>query len=92
MSFTYGKNIQLSIFGQSHSPALGVTINGLPAGFHVDFGKLQAFLQRRMPGQGAHTTKRKEADEPEFLSGLVDGVTCGSPLTAVIKNTDVRSI
>ena len=89
--FTYGKNIRLSIFGQSHSPAIGVTIDGLPAGFPIDFGELQAFMLRRKPGQGAHTTKRKEADESEFLSGLVDGITCGSPLSAVIRNTDARS-
>jgi len=89
--FSYGNNIRLSIFGQSHSPAIGVTIDGLPAGFPINFDELRSFMQRRMPGQGAHTTKRKEADEPEFISGLVDGITCGSPLTAIIKNTDVRS-
>ena len=89
--FTYGNNIRLSLFGQSHSSAIGVTIDGLPAGFALDLDELQAFMQRRAPGQGAHTTQRKEADIPEFLSGLVDGVTCGSPLTAVIRNADVRS-
>jgi len=89
--FSYGNNICLSIFGQSHSPAIGVTIDGLPAGFALDLDELQAFMQRRAPGQGAHTTQRKEADIPEFLSGLVDGVTCGSPLTAVIRNADIRS-
>jgi len=67
-----------------------VTVDGLPAGFKVDFNELNTFLRRRMPGQGAHTTSRNEADEPEFLSGLVDGVTCGAPLTAVIRNTDQR--
>jgi len=91
MSNIYGKNISISIFGQSHSPAIGVTIDGLPAGFTVDINELRHFLQRRMPGTGVFTTSRKEADEPEFLSGLVDGVTCGAPLTAVIHNTDVRS-
>ena len=90
MSSTYGKNIKISIFGQSHSPAIGVTIDGIPAGFLIDFEELQAFLKRRMPGQGAHTTSRREPDEPEFLSGLVDGVTCGAPLTAIIRNTDTR--
>ncbi|MCL1851835.1 MAG: chorismate synthase [Peptococcaceae bacterium] len=91
MSNIYGKNIKVSIFGQSHSPAIGVTVDGLPAGFRIDFDELRTFLQRRMPGQESHTTSRKEADEPEFLSGLVDGVTCGAPLTAVIRNTDTRS-
>jgi chorismate synthase len=91
MSSIYGKNIKISIFGQSHSPAIGITIDGLPAGFHIDFNELNLFMRRRMPGQGAHATKRSEADKPEFLSGLVDGITCGSPLTAIIRNTDARS-
>lgn len=90
MSNIYGKNIKISIFGQSHSPAIGVTIDGLPAGFQIDFDELRVFLQRRMPGQSKYATKRKELDEPEFLSGLVDGVTCGAPLTAIIRNTDAR--
>ena len=91
MSSTYGRNIKVSIFGQSHSPAIGVTIDGLPAGFKIDFGGLGTFLRRRMPGQGVHTTSRSEPDEPEFLSGLMNDVTCGAPLTAVIRNTDTRS-
>ena len=91
MSSTYGKNIKISIFGQSHSPAIGVTIDGLPAGFAIDFGELNAFLRRRAPGRDAFSTRRKEPDEPEFLSGLVNGVTCGAPLTAVIRNADARS-
>ena len=90
MSNTFGNNIKVTIFGQSHSPAIGVTIDGLPAGFKIDFDELYTFMQRRMPGQGSHTTSRKEADEPEFISGLVDGVTCGAPLTAIIRNTDIR--
>jgi chorismate synthase len=91
VSNTYGKNVKITIFGQSHSPAIGVTVDGLPAGFAVDFDELNAFMRRRAPGQGEHTTARKEADAPEFLSGLVDGVTCGAPLTAIIRNTDTRS-
>jgi len=89
--FIYGKQIKLTVFGQSHSPAIGVNIDGLPAGFQINFDELKSFLQRRIPGQGVHTTSRREPDEPEFLSGLVDGVTCGAPLTAVIRNTDTRS-
>ncbi|MDR2941104.1 MAG: chorismate synthase [Treponema sp.] len=91
MSSTYGRNLKVSIFGQSHSPAIGVCIDGLPSGFKIDLQELGNFLKRRAPGQNSHSTARKEADEPEFLSGLVDGVTCGAPLTAVIRNTDVRS-
>jgi len=90
MSNIYGKNIQISIFGQSHSPAIGLTLDGLPAGFAVDFDELKTFMRRRKPGQGEHTTTRNEQDEPEFISGLVNGVTCGAPLTVVIDNTDTR--
>lgn len=91
MSSTYGNNVKISIFGQSHSEAIGVTIDGLPAGFPIDMGKLQVFMNRRAPGQSKYTTPRKEADMPAFLSGLVGNVTCGAPLTAVIRNTNTRS-
>ena len=67
MSNTYGRNIKISIFGQSHSPAIGVSIDGLPAGLVLDLEELKAFLQRRAPGQGEYATPRKEADDPEFL-------------------------
>ena len=91
MASTFGKLLQISVFGQSHGAAIGVTMDGLPAGLPVDMDKLQAFLARRAPGQGAWATPRKEADAVEILSGLVDGVTCGAPLTAVIRNTNTRS-
>jgi len=91
MSNSIGKNLKITIFGQSHSPAIGVTIEGLPSGFKIDFDELSSFLKRRAPGQGVFTTARNEADEPEFISGLVDGKTCGAPLTAIIRNTDTRS-
>ncbi len=91
MSSTFGKNIQISIFGQSHSEAIGVTIDGLPAGIKIDPEQLLQFLERRAPGKNKYATQRKEADRPEFLSGLVDNTTCGAPLTAVIRNKDQRS-
>lgn len=91
MSFTYGNHIKISIFGQSHAPAIGVVMEGIPAGHTIDLEKLQAFLNRRAPGQGPHTTTRKEADVPEFLSGLVDGKTCGTPICAIIRNNDTRA-
>ena len=91
MASIYGNNIKISIFGQSHSAAIGVTVDGLPAGFAVDMEKLQDFLDRRAPGNSEFSTPRKEADRPEFLSGLVGNVTCGAPLTAVIRNTNTRS-
>ena len=91
MSSVYGKIIKISIFGQSHSPAIGVSIDGLPAGFAINFDELDMFLRRRMPGKAAHSTQRREPDLPEFLSGLVDGITCGAPLAAIIRNTDAHS-
>jgi len=91
MSSMYGENLRISIFGQSHGPAIGVTVDGLPAGFSIDMDDLQAFLGRRAPGRKAYSTPRKEADLPEFLSGLVENTTCGAPLTAIIRNTNTRS-
>ncbi len=86
MSSSYGESLRLTIFGQSHSPAIGVTMEGLPAGMPIDSEALQRFLDRRAPGQNRWSTPRKETDVPEFLSGLRDGVTCGAPLTAIIRN------
>ena len=91
MGSTYGENIRLTIFGQSHSPAIGMTLEGIPAGEKVDFEALEAFLKRRAPGQNAYSTARKEADKPEFLCGFTNDVTCGTPITAIIRNTDTRS-
>lgn len=91
MSSTFGINLKLSIFGQSHSAGIGVVLDGLPAGLRLDHAALSAFMQRRAPGQSALTTARHETDEAEFLSGLVDNVTCGAPLCAVIRNHDTRS-
>ena len=91
MSSTYGEHLKLSIFGQSHGPAIGMTLDGIPAGLPVDVEKLQAFLNRRAPGQNVQSTPRKEADKPEFLAGIVNGHTCGAPIAAVIHNTNTRS-
>lgn len=91
MSSTYGENIRVTIFGQSHSPAIGMTLEGIPAGEKIDFAELAAFAARRAPGGQAYATARKEADQPEFISGLRDDVTCGTPITAIIRNTDTRS-
>lgn len=91
MSSTYGENLKLSIFGQSHGLAIGMTLDGIPAGLPVDLGVLQAFLNRRAPGQNDFSTPRREEDRPEFLSGLLDGFTCGAPIAAIIRNTNTRS-
>lgn len=91
MSSTYGENLKLTIFGQSHGPAIGMTLDGIPAGLPVNFDELQAFLNRRAPGQNNWSTPRKEEDRPEFLAGVLDGFTCGAPIAAVIHNTNTRS-
>ena len=91
MSSTYGEHLKLSIFGQSHAPAIGMTLDGVPAGQAIDLDELQRFLDRRAPGRTEYATPRKEADRPEFLSGLVGNVTCGAPLAAIIRNTNTRS-
>lgn len=91
MSSTYGKHVKISIFGQSHSEAIGIVIDGLPAGYQIDAKKLHEFLERRAPGRNEYSTQRKEPDFPEFLSGIVDGVTCGAPLCAIVRNQDTRS-
>ena len=91
MSNSIGTIFRFTIWGQSHSEMIGVTVEGLPAGSKVNIKKLQSFLDRRRPGKGRLSTKRNEADSVEFLSGLLKGRGCGCPITAVIKNTDVRS-
>lgn len=91
MSSSYGENLRLSIFGQSHSAAIGVTMEGVPAGEKIDMDELGRFLARRAPGQSALSTARREPDAPEFLSGVKNGAACGAPITAIIRNTDTRS-
>lgn len=91
MSSIYHGHLTVSIFGQSHAPAIGVTVDGLPAGEEVDLAELQTFLARRAPGAGSWSTTRKEADQPEILAGLDRGRTCGAPLAAIIRNTNTRS-
>ena len=91
MRSTYGEHLKLSIFGQSHGAGIGMVLDGIPAGLPVDMEALTAFLARRAPGQNAYSTPRKEADAPEFLSGLVEDTTCGAPIAALIRNTNTRS-
>ena len=82
----------IRIFGESHAPEIGVEMEGVPAGTRIDMGALQAFLDRRAPGngQGGLSTPRREPDRPEFVSGVVDGVADGTTIRAVIRNTNVR--
>lgn len=91
MSSTIGEKLKVTLFGQSHSEAIGVVIDGLPAGEEIDLERVAQFLARRAPGQNETSTARKEPDMPHIVSGLVEGRTCGAPLCAMIANTDVRS-
>lgn len=91
MSSEFGKMVKVSVFGQSHGAAVGVVVDGLPAGEEIDLGELQRFLNRRRPGKDALSTARAEGDVPEFLSGLESGKTCGAPLCAVLRNSGQRS-
>lgn len=90
MKSTFGENLKLTIFGASHAPQIGMTLEGIPAGLPVDMESLQQFMNRRAPGQNTWSTARKEADVPLFLSGLTDGVTNGEPIHAVIRNENVK--
>ena len=83
--------MKYTIFGESHGPAIGVVLEGVPSGLVVDMDFIRAELQRRAPGQNALSTARREADEPEILSGVFEGRTTGTPLCAVTRNTDTRS-
>ncbi len=92
MPSSFGTALKVSVFGQSHSPAVGCVVEGIPAGLRLDQDALAAFVARRAPGQDPWGTPRKEPDAPRTVSGLHPrGETCGAPLAAVIENTNVRS-
>lgn len=92
MASSFGTSLRVSVFGQSHSAAVGCVLEGLPSGIKIDLVELQAFMARRAPGQGPWTTPRKESDVPEIVSGLnSQGQSCGAPLCAIIRNTNTRS-
>ena len=91
MSSEFGKILKVSVFGQSHGTAIGVNIDGLPAGEAIDLEELQAFLDRRKPGKSPLSTARQEADKVHILSGLFQGKTTGTPLAMVIPNSDQHS-
>ena len=79
------------IFGESHGPAIGLTLTGVPAGLELDMDAITREMARRAPGRSALSTARREDDQPEILSGVFEGKTTGAPLCAVIANTDTRS-
>ena len=87
----FGRNLKVSVFGGSHEPFIGVTIENLPKGQKIDMNKLQRFLDRRAPGSSAFSTTRKEPDTAIVKAGLHNGVTFGPPVTITIENKDARS-
>ena len=91
MSGMWGSNLKVSIFGESHGAAIGITIDGLPSGFPIDMDEVLKEMARRAPGKSKLSTARKEADKPEILSGFFEGKTTGTPLCAIIRNGDQHS-
>ncbi|MGN0452441.1 MAG: chorismate synthase [Ruminococcus sp.] len=90
MSATFGNKVKITLFGQSHAPAIGAVLDGVPAGMKIDEDKLQAFMDRRR-ATGDLATRRHEADKVIFKSGVVNGVSCGAPICMEIENKDTRS-
>ncbi|NJN25373.1 MAG: chorismate synthase [Cyclobacteriaceae bacterium] len=91
MGNTYGNTFRITTFGESHGKAIGVTIDGCPAGLAIDEAFIQSELDRRKPGQSKITTQRKEGDKAEILSGIFEGKSTGTPMAIVIYNEDQKS-
>ncbi|MFH6983074.1 chorismate synthase [Marinoscillum sp. 108] len=91
MGNIFGKIFSITTFGESHGVAIGVTINGCPAGIPIDMAFIQSELSRRKPGQSKITTQRKEEDEVEILSGVFEGLSTGTPIGLLIRNKDQKS-
>lgn len=88
---TFGSNITVTTWGESHGKAIGAVIDGIPAGMNLDEQDIQIYLDRRKPGQSKFTTARNEADEVKILSGVFEGVTTGTPISIMVENTDQHS-
>jgi chorismate synthase len=88
---SFGHLFRVTTWGESHGPALGATVDGCPPGVPIDAPSLQHWLDKRKPGQNRNTTQRKEADEVEILSGVFEGLSTGTPIQLMIRNTDQRS-
>lgn len=88
---TYGTLFSITTWGESHGPALGVVIDGCPAGLSLTETDIQSYLDRRKPGQSKFTTKRAESDKASILSGVFEGKTTGTPISIMVQNTDQRS-
>jgi len=91
MSSNIGTLVRVTVFGESHGAAVGAVIDGLPAGFKIDFKEITRQMERRAPGNDPTATARKESDVPNVISGVLDGVTTGAPITVLIENNDTQS-
>ena len=91
MSNTFGQAFRFTTWGESHGPAIGVVVDGCPAGLALDESDLQRDLDRRRPGQSKVTTQRNEEDRAEILSGVFEGKTTGVPISIIIRNKDADS-
>ena len=88
---TFGQSFKITTFGESHGTAIGVIVDGCPAGLEIDEGFIQSELDRRRPGQSNIVTQRKESDTVQLLSGVFEGKSTGTPISMVIYNADARS-
>ena len=88
---TFGKKFTVTTWGESHGKALGTVVDGVPAGLFLTEADIQAYLDRRKPGQSRYTTARNEGDEVEILSGIFEGQTTGTPISMIVRNKDQRS-
>ena len=88
---TFGEKLKFTVFGESHGFGVGMVLDGLPQGLEIDMDAVMAEMARRAPGTSELTTARKETDTPMFISGLVDNVTTGAPVAAIIRNSDQHS-
>ena len=88
---SFGKILRLTTFGESHGVALGGILDGFPSGFEINSNKLNSFISKRKPGQSKLVTQRKEDDQVEFLSGIFEGKTTGTPIAFIIRNDDAKS-
>src|SRR5207249_959410 len=91
VSSSIGQLFVVTTFGESHGPAVGVVVDGMPPGIRVEAADVQRELDRRRPGQSALTTQRQESDQAEILSGVFEGVTLGTPIAILVRNLDARS-
>src|SRR5689334_12405332 len=90
MGSSFGTLFRITTFGESHGPALGVVVDGCPAKLPISIEGIQAELDRRRPGQSRLVSQRREADQVEILSGVLDGLALGTPIGLLIRNADAR--